>query len=147
VPHTPDDPPNIPSPAVAVSSLYPKFRPVTVTDAYPLHGVFPAACDAIGASKERSAAFVPTVAPTVTNPHPAPSPMRWAASPTAGDKHATVVAELHDDVPHSADAPPTKPSPAVAVSSLYPKFRPVTVTDAYPVHGAFWNAFEATGES
>jgi hypothetical protein len=55
-------------------------------------------------------------------------------SPTAFDKHATDVAELHDDVMHTPRSPPPpRSSAAVAVCSPAPKPSPDTVTDAYPL--------------
>ena len=64
------------------------------------------------------------------------------------DSHATVVAELQDDVKHTPRSPPPpRSSPAVAVCSPTPKLSPVTVTDAYPLCGAFCSTPDAVGES
>ena len=77
---------------------------------------------------------MPTLAPTVTK-------LYVGLYDIAFDAQFTVVEELHDAVPHTpAACPAASPIPAVAVSSAYPKLRPVTVTEAPPVHGPFPNA-------
>jgi hypothetical protein len=113
------------TPALAVCSPTPKLSPLTVTDASPLNGAFSSIPDATATSNVNEACLVPGVAPTVI-----------VTSVTSklfdGDRHATDVPELQDDVKHiSAD------SFTDAVSSPLPKFRPVTVTDAPPQSGVF----------
>ena len=78
-------------------------------------------CDPTGASKLNTSIPVPDTALTVTSAH-------RAFDKAAAASHTTVVSELHELVPH---VPP--PTTALAVCSPYPKFSPVTVTDAPPV--------------
>ena len=70
---------------VCVCSPIAKSSPVTVTDAYPLSGVFSSPYDATGPSKLKPSTFVPATVPTVTTidcsyrwlivaPMPLPSP-------------------------------------------------------------------------
>ena len=80
-------------------------------------------CDPTGASKLYTSIPVPDTALTVTSAHRAPDTELIAPA-----SHTTVVSELHELVPH---VPP--PTTALAVCSPYPKFSPVTVTDAPPV--------------
>jgi hypothetical protein len=69
-------------------------------------------------------------------------------SPNAFDRHATVVADVHDDVKHAPRSPPPpRSSPAVAVGSPTPKLSPETVSDAYPLCGAFSCTAEAAATS
>ena len=69
-------------------------------------------------------------------------------SPNAFDRHATVVADVHDDVKHAPRLPPPpRSSPAVAVGSPTPKLSPETVSDAYPLCGAFSCTAEAAATS
>jgi len=64
------------------------------------------------------------------------------------ERHANVVADVHDDVKHAPRSPPPpRSSPAVAVCSPTPKLRPDTVNDAYPLKGAFRSDCEATAAS
>jgi len=69
-------------------------------------------------------------------------------SANAFDRHARVVADVHDDVRHTPKSPPPPcSSPAVAVCSPTPKLSPDTVTDAYPVCGVLPLAWDARAES
>jgi hypothetical protein len=103
---------------LAVKSLEPKFRPVTVMDAVPLEGRFFSADETTGASKLNNELCVPLTA--------------WTVSfvPTSVDRTALVlqtaeVAELHIEVEHALPE-----SDAVAESSWKPKLKPLTVTEA-----------------
>jgi len=119
VKHTPRSPlPPRSSAAVAVCSPTPKLRPDTVTDAYPLTGAFRRASEAAAASKLKTGRPVPDAAATVTL-------VKAKMSANAFDRHATVVADVHDDVKHTP-----RSSPAVTVCSPTPKSSPDTVTDA-----------------
>jgi hypothetical protein len=69
-------------------------------------------------------------------------------SPKLFDMQLTVVADVHDDVKHTPRSPPPpSDSPAVAVCSPTPKLSPLTVSDAYPLCGAFPSAVEAMAVS
>jgi hypothetical protein len=69
-------------------------------------------------------------------------------SPNAFERHANVVAEVHDEVKHTPRSPPPPRSmPTVAVCSPTPKLSPDTVTDAYPLCGEFRRPSEATATS
>jgi len=98
--------------------------------------------DAKGASKLKVKSFpVPEARATVRLALP-------KRSPNAFDRHATVVADVQDDVKHTPRSPPPpRSSPAVAVGSPTPKFSPETVSDAYPLCGAFPCTFEVTAAS
>jgi hypothetical protein len=132
VKHTPrSPPPPLSSAAVAVCSPNPKSRPDSVTEAYPLCGAFRRASDTKAASKLNTGDPVPDTDATVTL-------ILLNMSPNAFDTHATVVADVHDDVKHPPRSPtPPRSSPAVAVCSPTPKSSPDTVTDAYPLCGTF----------
>jgi hypothetical protein len=109
---------------VAVCSPTPKSRPATVNDAYPLSGKFKKLPDAIAESKVKIGCPVPDTDETVTV-------ALLKMSLKAFETHATVVADVHDDVKQTPRSPPPpRSSPAVAVCSPKPKFRPETVTDA-----------------
>ena len=140
--HTPrSPPPPRSSPAVTVCSPAPNESPDTVTDAYPLCGAFSRAADTTAASKLKIGRPVPDTAATVTLAVP-------KMSPTTFDRHATVVADVHDDVKHTPRSPtPPRSSPAVAVCSPTPKSSPDTVTDAYPLCGAFSSTSDTTAAS
>ena len=111
--------------AVGVLATAPKLSPEIVTEMPADNGVFVLGSKlAVGKSKLHTGMPVPATAPTVTTLHP-------KMSTTGFNKHATVVAELHDDVKHTPRSPPPpRSSPAVAVCSPIPKLSPVTVTDA-----------------
>ena len=93
--------------------------------------MFSEASDTTAASKLNTGRPVPDTPPTVTL-------AARNTSPNAFDRHASVVADIHDDVKHTPRSPrPPRSSPAVAVCSPTPKSSPNTVTDAYPLGGAF----------
>jgi hypothetical protein len=134
-------PPPRSSPAVTVWSLEPKLRPATVNDAYPLEGAFNCESDATAASKLKIGRPVPATTATVTV-------AALKMSPNGFDRHASVVEDVHDDVKHTPRSPPPPcSSPALAVCSPTPKPRPETVTDAYPLSGAFRLTCDAKAES
>ena len=117
------------------------MRPDTVTDAYPLYGAFRRASEAAAASKLKIGLPVPDTAATVTLAD-------LKMSPNAFDRHATVVADVQEEVKHTPRSPPPPcSSAAVAVKSATPKSRPDTVRDAYPLRGAFWWLCEASAAS
>jgi len=126
--HDPRSPPPPRSnPNVDDWSAAPKPRPETVTDAYPDSGAFNHTLDATAESKVKIGFPVPDTDATVTVMLP-------KMSPNAFERHASVVADVHDDVKHTPRSrPPPRSSPAVAVCSPTPKSSPDTVTDAYPV--------------
>ena len=69
-------------------------------------------------------------------------------SSNAFDRHATVVADVHDDVKQTPRSPPPpRSSPAVKLCSPTPKLSPETVNDAYPLCGAFSCTAEAAAAS
>jgi len=142
VKHAPRSPrPPRSSPAVAVCSPTPKSSPDTVTDAYPLGGAFSSTSDARAASKLNTGRPVPDTPATVTLAD-------RNKSPNAFDRHASVVADVQDDVKHAPRSPPPpRSSPAETVNSLIPKFSPETVSDAYPLCGAFCCTFDVTAAS
>jgi hypothetical protein len=87
----------------------PKLSPDTVKDAYPLEGAFSRASDAAAASKLKIGRPVPDTVATVTVAD-------LNRSPKAFERHATVVAEVHNDVMHTPRSPPPpRSSPMVAV--------------------------------
>jgi hypothetical protein len=111
----------------AVWSPTPKSKPFTVTDAYPLSGVLRRVSDTTAASKLKVGRPVPATDATVKVICP-------NRSPNAFDRQATAVTDVQDDVKHTPRSPrPPRSSPAVAVCSPVPKFRPDTVTHAYPL--------------
>jgi hypothetical protein len=110
---------------VAVCSPTPKFKPETVTEYPPdIAKLNCSVNDAAGASKLKIGRPVPDTAPTVTL-------TLLKMSPDGFERHASVVADNHDDVKHTPRSPtPPCSSPALTVCSLTPKSRPDTVTDA-----------------
>jgi len=110
VKHTPRSlPPPRPSPIVAVCSPMPKSRPDTVKYAYPLCGAFSRASDTTATSKVKIGRPVPETVETVTVALP-------NMSPNGSERHASDVADSHDDVKHTPRSPlPPFSSPAVAV--------------------------------
>jgi len=110
VKHAPrSPPPPCSSPAVAVCSPTPKLRPETVNEAYPVSGAFRLICDAAAESKLKIGRPVPDTDATVTVLLP-------NMSANAFDRHASVVADVHDDVKHTPRSPPPpRSSPDVAV--------------------------------
>ena len=63
-------------------------------------------------------------------------------------RHTALVADVHDDVEQlpTLSAPPIS-RPTLAVGSPTPKLSPDTVTEAYPLNGAFRRASETTAPS
>jgi len=125
VTHAPrSPPPPRSSPNVAVGSPTPKSSPDTVTDAYPLCGAFSATSDTTAASKLKIGRPVPDTAATVIL-------KVLNKSRNAFERHATVVADVHEEVKNTPRSPwPPRPRAAVAVCSPTLKLRPETVTDA-----------------
>jgi len=125
----------------AVWLVMPKSKPFTVTDANQLSGVLSRVSDTTAASKLKAGRPVPANDATVTL-------NSLNRSPKGFEVHATVVTEVHDEVKHTPRSPaPPRSSPAVAVCSPAPKFRPDTVTQAYPVCGAFISTSDITAAS
>jgi hypothetical protein len=117
-------PPPRSSAAVAVCSPTPKLRPDTVTDACPLYGAFRRASEVAAASKLKIGLPVPDTAAMVTL-----ADLKMSAN--AFDRHATVVADVQEEVKQTPGSPPPPcSSPAEAVCSPAPKLRPETVTEA-----------------
>jgi hypothetical protein len=109
--------------------------------ATPVIGEFTETKEPNAASKLKMGRPVPETAPTVTL-------AEVKISANAFDRHASVVADSHDDVKHTPRSPPPPcSSPAVAVCSPTPKLSPDTVTDAYPVCGVLPLAWDARAES
>ena len=71
-------------------------------------------------------ALVPTIALTVRTVRLVPPVLLYET-----DEHATVVADVHDVLLHTADTP----SDAVALGSIELKFKPEIVTKSPPVCG------------
>jgi hypothetical protein len=91
------------------------LRPDTVRDVYPLWGAFSHTLDVTAASKLKIGLPVPGTIATVTVAD-------RNTSPNVLDRHATLVADVHDDVKHAPRSPPPPcSSPAVAVDSLASK--------------------------
>jgi hypothetical protein len=84
--------------------------------------------EATAGSKLKNPLAVPVTAPAVTDKltKRSENPAVW---------HATVVADVHEDVRQSGRAAtlPIRSSPTDAVCSPTPKLSPDTVTDAYPL--------------
>jgi hypothetical protein len=127
---------------LTVCSPTPKFRPETVTEYPPDIAKFGCSVnDDAGASKLKIGLPVPDTEATVTL-------AAWKTSPTGFDRHASVVADVHDDVKHTPRSPtPPRSSAAVAVCSTTPKSSPDTVKDAYPLCGAFCSISDTTAAS
>jgi len=123
------------SPDEAVKSTFPKERPVTVTSAPPLSGLFKRAAETIVLSKENARVFVPTVFPTVT------APVNNATA-TASGVHLTLELLVQALVSHTADATAAEP-----VTSKGPKLRPLTVKEVLPEVAKFSRAYDTTGAS
>jgi hypothetical protein len=102
-------PPPRSSPNVADWSATPKSRPETVKDPCPVNGPFNRESDTTEASKLKIGLPVPDTEATVTL-------AAWKTSPNGFDRHASVVADVHDDVKHTPRSPtPPRSSAAVAV--------------------------------
>jgi hypothetical protein len=125
----------ISSALVAVGSPTPKSSPTTVTELPPLGAELRAAPEATAASKLKTGADVPATEPTLTVESPNIVRMELL-------KQEIVVAEVHDDVPHTAIS-----SALVAVCSPTPKSSPETVSELPPLGAAFKAASDATAAS
>jgi hypothetical protein len=121
--------------AVPLRSTEPKLSPLTVTELPPLNGPFCTHADPTAASKLYAALAVPARPPTLT----ADMPYIVIAMRL---RHASAVAEIHDDVRHAAIS-----SAAVPLRSEVPKLNPLTVTNALPVIGVFSVALLSTAAS
>ncbi len=86
-------------------------------------------------SKLYAESAVPTTLPTLT----APTPNTVLAAPLV---HASVVVDVHPDVPHV-----TISRAAVALGSAAPKLSPVTVTEPPPLNAPFRNHPDPTAAS
>jgi hypothetical protein len=114
---------------LTVKSLLPKLRPLTVTDDLPLNAAFSESFDATGASKVYVPTHVPATAPTVT---PA---WRIGCKPSGTDAPPKQLTDVEDDQEDVEQAWSSKID--VEVRDAAPKLRPVTVTEACPLGGAF----------
>ena len=123
------------SPTLALVSHPPKLSPTTLTELPPLTAEFSCPYDATAASKLCTALAVPATPPTLT----ADTPIIVLAPLL---KHASVVADVHDDVPHT-----TISSAAVALRSTEPKLSPHTVTEPPPLAATFCNHPDPTAAS
>ncbi len=146
--------------AVAVGSTVTKLSPLIVTVPLPLGTALAATVLTTGAAQA-----IPFRTATHTGMKgSAPSKLKisWPVPDTTAtvtlatvrmfldslDKHARVVNDVHDDEKHNPTSPlPAPLSAAVAVCSATPKLSPDTVTEAYPLNGAFRRASEATAPS
>jgi hypothetical protein len=120
----------------AVKSNAPKFKPDTVTQAPPVPGTFMSTWDMTDASKVKKSTMVPAAAATVT----ATSSRGGSANDLA--LQATDEAELHDKVEQTASE-----KAADTVKSAFPKFNPVTVTEALAVRGRLTGDADKLGPS
>jgi hypothetical protein len=105
--------------AVCVVSTEPKLRPVTVTEERPVEAAFKNADDTAGVSYVKVSADVPATALTVTNETssvPYPCTLAW---------HVTLLMEDHAAVEQCDSAIATE-----LLSTIEPKFRPVTVKES-----------------
>jgi hypothetical protein len=121
--------------AVALGSAAPKLSPVTVREPPPLSAPLGSTAEAIAASNDKMPAFVPLMALTVTC-------MLTGYPGTAPVRHATPVAEIHDDVAHKPRA-----TPVVALVSATPNASPATVTELAPDSGKLSITAEAIAMS
>ena len=114
----------------------PKLSPVTVTELPPLTALFNSPYEATAASKlSDDALAVPTMLPTLT----ADTPQTVLA---ALPRHASAVAEIHDDLSHT-----TVSKTAVPLRSTEPKLSPLTVTELPPLNGPFCTHADPTAAS
>ena len=116
-------------------SKTPKLSPVTVTELPPLTALFNSPYEATAASKLSDALAVPTMLPTLT----ADTPQTVLA---ALPRHASAVAEIHDDLSHT-----TVSKTAVPLRSTEPKLSPLTVTELPPLNGPFCSHADPTAAS
>jgi hypothetical protein len=105
----------------AVCSPTPKLRPLTVTHIPPLDGLLKKMREVEAPSKLKTGADVPATPPTLTADSPNIALIELL-------RHAMVVADVQDDVPHTAIS-----SALVAVCSPTPKSRPTTVKELPPL--------------
>ena len=113
----------------------PKLSPVTVTELPPLTALFNSPYETTAASKLSDALAVPTMLPTLT----ADTPQTVLA---ALPRHASAVAEIHDDLSHT-----TVSKTAVPLRSTEPKLSPLTVTELPPLNGPFCTQPDPTAAS
>jgi hypothetical protein len=127
-----DDVPQVPLAKLLllVCCPVPKLSPTTVTEEPPLGAALEKAKEMDGASKLSTGCPVPATAPTVTALYPNMCLVLLC-------RHATDVDELHDEVLHTPAS-----TPALAVCSPTPKFRPDTVTVCVPEVGPFARMLE-----
>ena len=113
--------------AVGVALLYPKLRPLMVTELMPVITELENKDDAVGASKEKPFILVPTTALTVMV-----APILAAVNgPVRPPLQVTLVEVLHDVVVHGTTELESKRL-AVGVEPTPPKFRPSRVRVAVP---------------
>ena len=125
----------ISSAPVALRSTDPKLSPVTVNELPPLTAELRNHPDPTAASKLYTALAVPATPPTLT----ADTPYIVLAELA---EHASVVADVHDDVMHTAIS-----SAPVALRSTEPKLSPVTVNQLPPLTAALRNHPDPTAAS
>ena len=146
--------------AVAVRSTVTKLSPLIVTVPLPLGAALAATLLTTGAAQ--ATPFRTATHSGVKGSAPSKLEISWPVPDTTAtvtpatmrilldslDKHASVVADVHDDEKHTPTSPlPAPLSPTVAVCSPTPKLSPDTVTEAYPLNGAFRRASETTAPS
>jgi hypothetical protein len=122
-----------------VCSPTPKFSPETVSEADPLSGALSGTLESTDASKLNVPATVPAKPPTVTD---VVTSFGRAVSTIAEGAQLTDVVEIQLDVSHGA-----LDSVIECVCSIAPKFRPRTVTDAWPLCGVLSPAPVTPGAS
>jgi hypothetical protein len=125
----------ISSAPVALRSTEPKLSPATVTELPPLTAEFCSQPDPTAASKLIITLAVPATPPTLTADTP-------SIVLDALLTHANVVADVHDDVMHTAIS-----SAPVALRSTAPKLSPVTASEAIPVRPVFITTLLIVGAS
>jgi hypothetical protein len=103
----------------------PKLSPTTLTELPPLTAEFSSPYDATAASKLYAALAVPATPPTLTADTP-------YIVLTELLRHASAVADVHDDVPHTAIS-----SAPVALRSTELKLSPTTLTELSPFNAPF----------
>jgi len=121
---------------VTVKSYAPKSNPETVVEAPPVAGIFLSTWDTTDASKVNISTTVPAAAPTVT------ATRFRGGKAKAVPLQATDVAELQETEEQTASEKAMD-----TVNSPFPKFNPVTVTEALPVTGKFNGEADTLGPS
>ena len=125
-----------PNATLSVGSTIPKLSPVTVTEVPPDCGVFSVVTtDKTAESNEKTGRPVPATPPTLTAD--SPNIVLIELLP-----HTTVVADVHDDVPHAAVS-----TVLVADNSQAPKLSPETVKELPPLEALLRPMSEATAAS